>query len=89
MLKNPAVSIFTSGVNDTALNVNVKTTNPDNLTFKFSKANAADSTLLNMDNLLSIEYIPSKYVLQGTNVDGNKLYANVSFEGNINVNIKN
>lgn len=71
------------------VNVNVKSTNPDNLTFTFTKANAVDSTLLNMDNLLYIEYLPSKYVLQGINAADNKLYANVSFEDNINVNIKN
>lgn len=91
-VKSHTDTLFTSARSDIAFNVNISKS-PDSITnsgliFKFSKANATDNLALNIDNVVFIEYISPKYKIMGIDANNNnKLYANVSFEGNSNTPI--
>lgn len=81
-------SIFMSSTNDTSFNVTVNKLNTNTLVFNFSKSDDAADLKLNMDNVLHMQYIPSKYNLMGIDSNNYNIYANVSFEDNANASIK-
>lgn len=86
-VKSPTDPIFASGDNNTAFNVTINKLNTDTLVFEFSKAAATTDLTLNMNNVIYMQYIPSKYNLMGIDANDNNIYANVSFEKNANTPI--